>query len=245
MLISPGLTHGPSHRNIMASLPSLLAWYDSVLSQPVIQEGNKIDSIYDLSGNGHHLRVRTEAGKINPTYDQNVFGSLPGIGNSLQGQKVELRGDVDIRPYTPEQQTWFFVYMPYVLTSYRILSLGSNYETPMDHSSGFAWGRDQGNGFPKTYLSLLGGAVCSCRFQNANQLFIRVNGMNAPNPIDPKDTYFSTSNVRNIHLFTGYNLNAVQGAFGSVAFCMEALPLTLIEKVERYLSQRFSIPLNV
>lgn len=245
MLIQPGSLQ-PIHRrkDFILSLPSLMAYYDSVLSKPVLLPDGKVERLPDLSSNGLDLRVRTDVGKIHPTYDNNAFGDLPGIGNSLQGQKVELRGDDDIRPFLREQQTWFFVYRRYRITNYRILSLGTNYETPIDHWTGLAWGRSETNGFPKTNLSLETGAVCTCRFLNSSNLLMRVNGADAPQSINPRDTYFSTNAARNIHLFTGYNLAAVEGVFGAVIFCMEALPMPLVEKVERYLSQRFSIPLT-
>ena len=136
MLIYPGAMRSNCKKDLIKRLPGLLAWYDSVLSKPVLLPDNKIESIYDLSGNGHDLRVRTENGKIHPTYDANSFGSLPGIGNSLQESHVELRGDLDIRHDLTEKQTWFFVYKSYRFTSDRILSLGSNYENPIDHYTG-------------------------------------------------------------------------------------------------------------
>ncbi len=252
MLILPGAMHASPRKNIMTSLPSLLACYDSVLSQPVVQPDGKINSISDLSGNGHHLRVKTEGGKVHPTYGSNIFGVMPGIQNLLDNEKVELSGDTDVGPITPEQQTWFMVYKAYELKGRRILSLGDNYHTPMDHYLGLMWGRNEDTYFPRTNISLLPGAVVTFIFNSTTELIIRGNGQQAldslgnPYNIDPLNHYsLDTSYNRYITLFTGWDIVAPLGAFGAVAFCMEALPLLLIEKVERYLSQRFSIPLSV
>ncbi|MCB9980264.1 MAG: hypothetical protein H6863_03890 [Rhodospirillales bacterium] len=252
MLILPGTIHGGCRKNPIASLPGLLAYYDSVLSQPSVLPDGRIETVNDLSGNGHHLRVRTEANRIHPTYDQNVFGGMPGIGNSQQGQRVELRSDIDLRPSMSEQQTWFLVYKSYRYTSLRIMAFYDNYHTPIDHPGGMSWGRDENNGFPRTNIFLENASICTFLFQNSGELIIRGNGQQAENVsvgggtlynIDPRDNYFSQAYAKYVTLFTGYDINAVEGAFGAVAFCMELLPMPLIQKVERYLSHRFNIPL--
>lgn len=250
MLILPGSMHTQGPKDPILSLPGLLAYYDSVFSNPVILPDGRVEKLHDLSGKGHDLRVRTEAARLHPTYDPGVFGALPGIGNSLVNQKVELRSDKDLRGFLPEQQTWFLVYKAYANTSLRILSLGSNYHNPVDHPNGLAWGRDENNNFPRTDIPLLPGAVCSFIFYNRGELVIRGNGRQARNSlgepynINPNDGYFGAGSVaRYVYLFTGFDLNAPRGAFGAVAFCMQTLPLATIEKVERYLSKRFNIPL--
>lgn len=237
--------HAAGRANPVFALPGLFAYYDSVFSKPEVLPDGRVERWPDLSGNERHLRVRTEAAKIHPTYDLNAFGALPGIGNSLEAQKVELRGEQDIRSLVTDQQTWYFVYRSYRLTSLRIMSLGSNYHNPIDHPTGLAWGRNQAGGFPRTYLPLINGAVCTCLFNSKSELILRVNGVQGPSVIDPNDGYAATTSyARYIHLFTGWDLIAIEGVFGAVALCMEAHSLPLIQKVERYLSKRFSIPLN-
>jgi hypothetical protein len=249
MLLNPGLTAQGQKKHFIAKLPGLLAWYDSVFSSPIVLPDGKIEKVHDLSGNKHHLRVRTEANRIHPTYDQNVFGQLPAIGNSLDGQYVELMSDVDIRYALKEQQTWFLVYKSYRHTSRRIMAFRDNYHTPLDHPLGMSWGRDENNNFPRTNINLAPGAICTFMFHNRNELEIRGNGQqalnsaNEPYLINPRDNYYVGAYVKNITLFTGYNIHAVEGAFGAVIFCMSLLPMQTIEKVEKYLSERFSIPL--
>lgn len=247
MLLNPGLSTGYS--GLPFHLPKLLAWYDPVLSKPDVQPDGKIDTLYDISGNGHHLRVRTEASRVHPTYDPNVFGSVPGIGNSLQDQFVEMRGDNDVRPYVTEQQTWFMVYKSYRPNSRRMMAFYNNYHTPLDHPAGMSWGRNHDGGFPRSDILLINGAICTFMFQSASELIVRGNGQQAldsnglPYNIDPNDSYFVGTTPKYITLFTGYNIYAVEGAFGAVIFCMELLNMQLVQKVERYLSKRFSIPL--
>lgn len=247
MLLNPGLSTGYS--GLPLHLPKLLAWYDPILSKPNVQPDGKIDKLHDISGNGHHLKVRTEVNRVHPTYDQNVFGSMPGIGNSLQDQFVELQGDMNVNSFLKEQQTWFLVYKAYRLTSRRMMAFYDNYHTPLDHPLGLAWGRNQDGNFPRTNIALLPGAICTFMFKSKTELVIRGNGVQALNSsgqpfnIDPMDHYYSGANAKKITLFTGYNIYAVEGAFGAVIFCMELLNMQLIEKVERYLSKRFGIPL--
>lgn len=250
MLLNPGLAS--SRPGLPFHLPKLLAWYDSKLSKPDVQPDGKIDKVYDISGNGHHLRVREEANRIHPTYDENVFGSMPAIGNSQDGQFVELRSMNDLRPFVTEQQTWFLVYKSYRYTSRRIMAFYDNYHTPIDHPGGMGWGRDQNNGFPRTNIFLENASICTFMFKNSSELLIRGNGQQAENlsvgggtpyNIDPRDNYFSQAYPKYVTLFTGYDIHAVEGAFGAVIFCMDLLNMQLIQKVERYLSKRFSIPL--
>ena len=141
------------------------------------------------------------------------------------------------------------VYKSYRPNSRRMMAFYNNYHTPLDHPAGMSWGRNEDGDFPRSDILLINGAICTFMFHSASELIIRGNGQQAldtnglPYNIDPNDSYFVGTTPKYITLFTGYNIYAVEGAFGAVIFCMELLTMQLIEKVERYLSKRFGIPL--